>query len=98
MADAQHLVESIKQTFHHIGITDLFLHLYGLNVDGASVNLGVHKGVATLLRDTSPWLVVVHCFNHKIELAAKDAFENSFFEDINKMLVFLDYLYQKSSK
>ena len=54
VADAQHLVECIKQTFHHIGITDLFLHLYGLNIDGASVNLGVHKGVATLLRDASP--------------------------------------------
>ena len=58
----------------------------------------VHKGVATLLRDTSPWLIAVHCFNHRVELAAKYAFENSFFEDINKMLAFLYYLYQKSSK
>ena len=62
------------------------------------MNLGVYKGVATLLRDASSWLIAVHRFNHRVELAAKDAFENSFFEDINKMLVFLYYLYQKSSK
>ena len=54
VADAQHFVECVKDAFHCIGITDLFSHLYGLNVDGASVNLGVHKGVATLLRDASP--------------------------------------------
>ena len=43
-------------------------------------------------------MIDIHCFNHRVELAAKDAFQNSFFEDINKMLVFLYYLYQKSSK
>ena len=58
----------------------------------------MHKGVATLLKNASPWLIAVHRFNHRVELAAKDAFENSFFEDINKILAFLYYLYQKSSK
>ena len=91
VADAQHLAECVEEAFHCIGITDLFSHLYGLNVDGASVNLGVHKGVTNLLRDASPWLIAVHCFNHRVELAAKDAFENSFFEVFNKMLVFLYY-------
>ena len=92
VADVQCLVECIKEAVHCIEITDLFSHLYGLNVNGASVNLGVYKGVATLLRDASPWLIVVHCFNHRVQLAAKDAFENSFFEHTNKMLVFLYYL------
>ena len=98
VADAQHLVECVKEAFHRIGITYLFSHLYGLNVDDVSVNLGVYKGVATLLRDASSWLIAVHRFNHRVGLAAQDAFENSFFEDINKMLVFLYYLYPKSSK
>ena len=98
VADAQHLVGCVKEAFHRIGITYLFSHLYGLNVDDVSVNLGVYKGVATLLRDASSWLIAVHRFNHRVELAAKDAFENSFFEDINKILAFLYYLYQKSSK
>ena len=79
MANAQHLVESVKEAFHHVGITYLFSHFCGLNIDGASVNLGVHKGVTTLLRDASLWLIDVHCFNQGVELAAKDAFENSFF-------------------
>ena len=98
VADAKHLVECVKEAFHRFGITEFHSHLSGLNVDGASVNLGIHKGVATLLRDASPWLIAVHCFNHRVELASKDAFGNSFFEDIDKMLVFLYYLYQKSSK
>ena len=40
----------------------------------------------------------VQCFNHQIEFAVKETFENTFFEGIDKMLVFLYYLYQKSSK
>ena len=40
----------------------------------------------------------MHCFNHRIELAAKDTFGNSVFEDIEQMLSFLYKLYQNSSK
>ena len=35
VADAQNLVECVKEAFHRIGKTDLFSHLYGLNEDGA---------------------------------------------------------------
>ena len=97
-ADAAHLVECIKEAFHRIGIEDITTHLHGLNVDGASVNLGVHKGVAALLKNECPWLTAIHCFNHRIELAAKDAFGNSVFEEIEQMLAFLHKLYQNSSK
>ena len=99
--DAAHLVECITEAFHRIGIVDITTHLHGLNVDGASepsVNLGVHKGVAALLKNECPWLTAVHCFNHRIELAAKDAFGNSGFEEIEQMLAFLHKLYQNSSK
>lgn len=83
----------MKDAFHHFGVSDFSSHLYSLNVDGASVNLGIHKGVVMLLKDESPWLNAVHCFNNQVELAVKDACENTFFEEINKMLVSLDYLY-----
>ena len=33
--DAAHLVECIKEAFHHVGIEDITTHLHGLNVDGA---------------------------------------------------------------
>ena len=98
VADATHLVECIKEAFHRIGIVDISSHLHGLNVDGASVNLGVHRGVAALLKKECPWLTAIHCFNHRIELAAKDAFGNSVFEEIEQMLTFLYKLYQNSSK
>ena len=38
----------LKEAFHHIGISDFSSHYCGLNVDGASVNLGIHRDVATL--------------------------------------------------
>ena len=94
-ADAPHLVECVREAFHRIGIVYFSSHLHGLNVDGVSVNLGVHRGVAARLKDESPWLT---CFNHRIELAAKDAFGNSVFEEIDQTLAFLYKLYQKSSK
>mgnify|MGYP002804370980 CR=1 FL=1 len=45
-----------------------------------------------------PWLTVVHCFNHRFELAIKDAFSGTFFDEIDTFLVKLFYLYNKSSK
>ena len=41
-ADAVHLVECIKEAFHRIGIVNITTYLHRLNVDGASVNLGIH--------------------------------------------------------
>ena len=87
----------MKDYFHLFGIVDFPSDLHGLNVDGAFVNLGTHKGVETLLKHESPCFTAFHCFNYRIELAVKDAFEKTFFEEIDKMLLFLYYLYQKSS-
>ena len=68
-------------------------------MDGASVNLGKHQGVAARLKEMAPWLLVVQCFNHRLELAVKDAFTGlKAFEDIEEMLMKLYYLYQKSPK
>ena len=43
------------------------------------------------------WLQMIHCFNHQVELALKDAFKTTAFEDIDTMLCKLSYLYQKSA-
>ena len=40
--------------------------------DGASVMLGSENGVVTLLQKYSPWLVAVHCYGYRLELAFKD--------------------------
>ena len=51
------------------------------------------------IKELVPLLVFVHCFNHCIELANKDAFEGmKIFKDIDNMLMKLFYLYQKSPK
>ena len=97
-ADAKGIIESLEEAFSRIGITNFEDLLLGLNVDGASVNVGKHKGVGTQLKEKAPWLQVIHCFNHRVELALKDAFKNTQFEKIEEMLLKLYYLYQKSSK
>ena len=40
----------------------------------------------------------MHCFNHLVELALKDAFRPTSFEEVDSMLYKFYYLYQKSSE
>ena len=70
--DVEGLKETIKLSFSRIGLIDFSSKLHGFNVDGAAVNTGILKGLAVLLRENAPWLTVVHCFNHRLELAIKD--------------------------
>ena len=97
--DAEGIFECITKAFKRIGLEKFTDRLCGINVDGASVNLGKHRGVATRLKEVAPWLLAVHCFNHRLELGVKDAFTGiKAFEDIDEMLLKLYYYYQKSPK
>ncbi|CAB4039656.1 Hypothetical predicted protein [Paramuricea clavata] len=60
--------------------------------------MGVHAGLGAKVCETAPWLVLVHCFNHRIELAIKDAFDASAFSKIDQMLRVLHSLYNASPK
>lgn len=42
-AESPYLVDCVKDTFHRFVIVEFSSYLHGLNVDGASVNLGIHK-------------------------------------------------------
>lgn len=97
-ADAEGVKESIEDAFNRIGITRFSSRLTGLNADGASVNMGIHRGLGAILKKTAPWLEVIHCFNHRVELAIKDAFDHTEFGKIDEMLLKLHYLYKKSPK
>ena len=70
--------------------------------DSASVNLGRIGGVAALLksRDDSPcpWLVVIHCVSHRLELAMKSAFESFAAKDVLDMLLNIHLIYEHSNK
>ena len=75
-ATAEGLRETITSVFKRIGMPEFHTNLYGFNIDGAKLNTGIHKGLATLVCEESTWLNVVHCFNHRLELAIKYAFKS----------------------
>ena len=39
----------------------------------ASINSFCHCGFATQMGEDRPWLLKIHCVNHRIELVAKEA-------------------------
>ena len=57
--------------------------LVGITADGASVNTGRISGLMTRLGEDRDWLVKIHCINHRVELAVKDAFLNSKYKEID---------------
>ena len=57
------------------------------------------NGLGKLVRDEAPWFDIVHCFNHRLELAIKVVFTTTtFYCNIDEILTKLYYLYQKSPK
>ena len=67
-------------------------------LNGAAVNTGIHSGLGVKFNESAPWITLVHSFNHRLELAVKDTFDNTFFKDIDTMLLKLYCLYRKSPK
>ena len=84
--------------FADLGITDYRERLVCLCVDGAAVNLGHRHGVAALLQEDVPWLVAIHCLNHRLELGVKNALTKTYMDEITTMLTNLYYVYEKSPK
>ena len=72
--------------------------MVGFGADGAAVNLGRNTEVATRLQNDRPWLVRVHCFNHRLELAVKDAFADTYYDDITRIYNQIYALYHSSPK
>ena len=95
-AFAKGVKETMKTVFAHSGISNSTSSLLGLNVDGASVNMRVHQGLGTLIKQ-APWQRLVHCFNHRVEMAIKDSFADSRFTSVDNLLE-LYYLCEKSPK
>ena len=67
--------------------------------DGANVNLGIYNGVLTQLKSERPWLVKIHCVNHRLELAIKDAVSSvDEFQDCDRFYLTLYFLMKNSGK
>ncbi|XP_071835235.1 zinc finger protein 862-like [Apostichopus japonicus] len=95
---AEGLKKVLEETFAKMDMGNFKTHLVGLGADGANVNLGKKKGLAALLRAEIPWLVSVHCFNHRLELAMKDALDKTYYSEITNTLMLLFYAYKNSPK
>jgi len=72
--------------------------LVGVGTDSASVNISEQNGMRGMLQRNHPWLFWSWCFALCLELACKDSLCSHLFNDIDKMLLKLYYLYERSSK
>ena len=97
-ATATGVKTTLEQAFAEVGISDLSQQTVCLCVDGAAVNLGVRRGLAAQLLVDMPWLVAIHCLNHRLELGVKDALAKTNIDEISAMLVNLYYMYENSPK
>ena len=56
-------------------------------------------GVCTLFREDREWLMVIHCTNHRLELAMKDAFSaGATFKEVDKALLEMYLITRDSGK
>ena len=55
--------------------------------DGASVNFGRNTGIMTRLAVDPPWLIRIHCTNHRIELAVKGALDKTTFNECDTLYI-----------
>ena len=86
VGDAAGMIDSIKTVLNRYGIALFKDRMLGLNIDGANVNIRVHRGSGTQLMEKALWLQVIHCFNHRVELGLKDEFTTIHFKNIEEML------------
>ena len=89
---------TIEDSFASPGIPrhNLYSKLVGLGADSASVNSGNKSGVKTLLQAQSPWLLFQCCIAYCLELVLRDALKETYFKEVDQMLIGLYYLYHKA--
>ena len=67
-----------------IPVTNYETKLVSLTTDGASVNPERILGLMTRFASERDWLVQIHCINHRVELAIKDALKDTKFKDTDE--------------
>ena len=65
--------------------------------DGASVNFGAYNSLLKIAA-MHPWLLKIHCSNHRTELAIKTVFEESIFKEVKDLYVGILYFHKKPGK
>ena len=72
--------------------------MVGLVCDGTNANIGSDSDLKSYLLKDIPWLVVSWCFAHRLELSIKDALKGTYFKEIDRLLLQIYYVYEKSPK
>ena len=88
--DAESLKKGIDSIFlknSEIPVTNYETKLVSLTTYGTSVNAGRISGLTTRFALERNWLVQIHCFNHRVELAFKDVLKETKFKGINKFFI-----------
>ncbi|XP_046901190.1 zinc finger protein 862-like [Hypomesus transpacificus] len=98
-ATADGILHCIRSLLISKGIPNWTDHLVGFGADGASVNFGCRQGIYTKLKMDMPWLIGIHCLAHRLELACKNAFQGTYFnQEIDGFLSFYTSFYRGSGK
>ena len=83
----------------NVPLLDYRTKLMSATSDGANMNLGIYSGALTMTKENRPWLITIHCANHRLELALKDAVkEIPKFAECDKFYTNIFYLLKDSGK
>ena len=99
--DAESLKRGIGDFFEGDGcfkIGDYETKLVSMTSDGASVNFGKKTGLMTRMSENRVWLIKIHCANHRIELAMKDAIKGTSFQEVDVFYIAFHALLKNSGK
>ena len=97
-AELKNGIDNIFGEHGPLSLPDYNTNLISCSADGAAVNFGTKSGLLTRLDADRGWLINIHCSNHRIELAVKDAFKNSVFVEIDTLYNSKFKLLKNSSK
>jgi hypothetical protein len=91
--DANGIYTALMTCVYSHGFTDQYMseHLVCICTDEASVMLGKHAGVQTLIKNKFPKVVGWHCLNHRLEPSVHDATKSC--TEINHFVIFFNKLY-----
>ena len=83
----------VSKKIHHFGEVLFLSRTYKTDTVSATIALGKVKG-----KEEMTCIVFVCYIAHRLELAIQDALKDTFFDEVDSMILRTFYLYQKSLK
>ena len=104
--DAESLKNAVDSVFEKRGnhpfpipLDDYLTKMVSATANGANVSMGKYNGALTMMARERPWLIVIHCMNHRIELAIKDMVKSvDKFKECDKFCNTIFNLFKNSGK